>query len=204
MSQVDPQPDLWVQRLQAGSAEREPALEELRAFLLRGLAKSLSHRYGGGLDLDDVVQVALLRILASLDSFRSESRFTTWAMSIAVRIGISELRRRHYRDVSLNFDSTDAHLRLDPILLASSPADREPSRQSLFALLQKLIDETLSERQRIAIRGTLEGLPIEEIAHRLGANRNAIYKLVHDARVRLRESFEACGVSADEISATLT
>ncbi|HVJ68806.1 MAG TPA: RNA polymerase sigma factor [Caulifigura sp.] len=195
--------DGWVRRLASDSPEREQALEQLRTHLVRGLAKSLSHRYGGAVDVEDVAQLSLLKILDSLASFRSESRFTTWAMSIAVRIGISQLRRKYYRDISLDASQEGERLTIDPALLSTGPADVEPSRNSLLALLQKLIDERLSDKQRLAIRGTLEGLPIEEIASRLGSNRNAVYKLVHDARVRLREGFESCGVSADEIASTL-
>ncbi len=34
----------------------------------------------------------------------------------------------------------------------------------------------------------------------LGSNRNAIYKLVHDARTRLRDGLERRGITADDIS----
>ncbi len=105
--------------------------------------------------------------------------------------------------MSLQGAGESQHLRIDPQLLASAPADAETQRQSLFLLLQRLIDEALTERQRLAVRGMLEGLPVEEIADRLNSNRNAIYKLIHDARMRLKEGFQAAGVSADEISETL-
>jgi RNA polymerase sigma-70 factor (ECF subfamily) len=71
-------------------------------------------------------------------------------------------------------------------------------------MLQKLIDESLSEKQRLAIRGTLQGLPVEEIAYRLNSNRNAVYKLVHDARLRLRKEFEACGITSEDIATVIS
>ena len=85
--------DSWLLRLQISAPGREQAIKELRNYLLRGLVRSLSHRYGGKIQIEDVAQVALLKILNSLDSFQCRSRFTTWAMSIATRVGISELRR---------------------------------------------------------------------------------------------------------------
>jgi len=66
-------------------------------------------------------------------------------------------------------------------------------------LLQRMIDERLSSKQRMAIRGSLEGLPVEEIAARMASNRNAVYKLVHDARLKLRQAFEAYGFTAEDI-----
>ncbi len=73
-----------------------------------------------------------------------------------------------------------------------------------MSLLQELIDETLSDKRRIAIRGTLEGLPVEDIAVWLKSNRNAVYELVRDAHVRLREGFESHGVIAEEILVTIS
>ena len=194
----------WVQRLQPDSVDREQAISELRGYLVRGLSRSLTHRYGGQVDVDDVAQLALLKILDSLNTFRHQSRFTTWATSIAVRIGIRQLRRHYYRDISLDISPGSDAIKIDIADSSARASVDHESRRSLFSLLQKLIDETLSDRQRLAIRGTLQGLPVEEIAERLGSNRNAVYKLIHDARIRLREGFEASGVTAEEILTTIS
>ena len=82
---------------------RDEALADLRAFLVRGLGYALAGR--PGVDdslLEDFAQEALLKILAGLDSFRGESRFTTWAQKIAVRVALTELRPHRWRDVSLD------------------------------------------------------------------------------------------------------
>ncbi len=196
-------PDDWLVRLREGAQGRDAAIEELRQYMVRGLAKSLTHRYGGKIQVDDVAQVAILKVLNSLDSFRSQSRFTTWAMSIATRVGISELRRQHYRDVSLDYSADGDRVRVDVEDKSASPTENNEERNRLFVMLQKLIDETLTAKQREAIRGSLAGLPIEIIAERLNSNRNAIYKLVHDARLRLRQGFEASGITAEDISNTI-
>ena len=76
----------------------------------------------------------------------------------------------------------------------------ELDRKSMVGKLQKLIDETLSEKQRFAIRASLAGLPVEVIAEKTGSNRNSVYKLVHDARTKLRSGLEASGVSVDVLA----
>lgn len=196
--------DAWLIRLSEGALERELAIEELRTILVRGLERSLRHRYGGSIQAEDVAQETLLKILSSLDTFQGRSKFTTWAMSIAIRIGISQLRRHYYRDISLNQHTRDGDFAIDvPAIEQDAPETRE-SRAKLFQMLQKLIDESLSEKQRLAIRGTLQGLPIEEIAYRLNSNRNAVYKLVHDARLRLRKEFEACGITSEDIATVIS
>jgi RNA polymerase sigma factor (sigma-70 family) len=195
--------DDWPKRLQEGAQNRDFAIEELRCYLLRGLARSLTHRYGGKIQVEDVAQVALVKILASLETFQGRSRFTTWAMSIATRIGISELRRHYYKDVSLDQSIEGESHRYEIEDTSANSAEQHAGKQAIFQLLTQLIQDCLSEKQRVAINGTLEGLPIEEIAVRLNSNRNAVYKLVHDARLRLRQGFEANGVRAEDIASTL-
>ncbi len=87
-----PDGESWVQRLQPEAVDRRLVIKELRNDLVCALTRSLTHRYGGHVDVDDVTQMALLKILDSLESFRHQSRFSTCAASIAIRIGISQLR----------------------------------------------------------------------------------------------------------------
>ena len=105
--------DAWLIRLSEGALERELAIEELRTILVRGLERSLRHRYGGSVQAEDVAQETLLKVLSSLDTFQGRSKFTTWAMSIAIRIGISQLRRHYYRDISLNQHTRDGDFTID-------------------------------------------------------------------------------------------
>lgn len=194
--------DDWVVRLRADDSKtRDAALSELRDLLVRGLSRSLTGRYSGGVSAEDVAQEALLKITASLDQFQGKSRFTTWAMTIATRIGISQLRRRHFRDKSLDAMRDSDGPSLDP------PAPKEtdgPERRELLATLGRLIEEELTEKQRLATRALLEGMPVEEIATRMGSNRNAVYKLVHDARTRLRDGFARAGIDAPTALSALT
>jgi RNA polymerase sigma factor (sigma-70 family) len=189
----------WVENLRAGASKQAQCIATLQLYLVRGLTRALKHRYGGTVPIEDVVQEALIKILESLDSFQGRSRFETWAMSIAIRIGISKLRRHYYRDVSLEHSMDEQGFQIAVEDHAADNSERAEDRLKLIGLLQVLIQESLSERQRVAIQGTLQGLPIEEIAIRLKSNRNAVYKLVHDARLRLKQGFEAQGFTSQDI-----
>ena len=83
------------------SPQADTALTDLRAILLRGLRYALAGRGVTESDLEDFTQDALLKVLRELASFRGEARFTTWAQKVAVRVALTELRRRRWRDVSL-------------------------------------------------------------------------------------------------------
>jgi len=65
--------------------------------------------------------------------------------------------------------------------------------------LRHAIATQLSERQRVAILAELRGVPTVEIAERLGSNQNALYKLTHDARKKLRTALVADGFTAESL-----
>ena len=69
--------DQWLADLRGPNPEE--ALGDLYEVLVRGLKAGL-RTSGGGVDASagDFAQEALIRITGNLDSFRGESRFTTW------------------------------------------------------------------------------------------------------------------------------
>jgi RNA polymerase sigma-70 factor (ECF subfamily) len=184
------------------------ALEDLRAILLRGLRASLSNRIHTDLDAitEDFVQEALLKVLKSIDTFRGESRFTTWAQKIAIHVAFTELRRRRWKDVSLqDMIETPEGEEYTPIILTDPGAspEKETTQNDLMQIVFELIESELTERQRTAIVAVLQGgMPLGEVAKRMDTNRNALYKLIHDARKRLQESlYQRAGLTPQEVMA---
>jgi RNA polymerase sigma-70 factor (ECF subfamily) len=47
-------------------------------------------------------------------------------------------------------------------------------------------------------------MPVEVFAEKSGSNRNAVYKLVHDARVKLRSGFEDAGFLAEDVNSVFS
>lgn len=176
----------WQERLSGAAEERDEAIQELRVILLRGLTVSLGSRYSSGLQAEDIVQESLVKILGSLETFRGQSRFTTWAMTIATRIGISELRHKHYQDVSMDVMNLSKSLSFELAVDTSEPPECGLRRRQILQVLRDSIENDLTQKQRDATQALLDGFSVEEIALRLGSNRNAIYKLIHDARLRLK------------------
>jgi len=199
----NPTNDEWLRRLRSSDvADRDAALADLRELIVRGLNRSLNNHYGTrSFNTEDVAQDALLKIMNALDKFEGRSRFTTWAMSIATRVGLSEYRRRHCKDISLDGIVAGDSLKFEFAAEDTSPAGQSIDQQTILSKLQELIEHALTDKQRLAIRGLLEGLPMEEIASRTNSNRNAVYKLVHDARTKLKQGFEQSGIVAEDITA---
>ena len=178
---MDRDNETWLAHLGGTGPDQQAALSDLREALLRGLRRALSHRAGAGdAFLEDVVQDALVRILERLPQFEGRSRFLTWAMSVAIRVAMSELRRRRWKDVSL-----------DEVVVGGLTPGRA------------IVDEPGPDAkwQRAALLAELRGMPLDEIARHLGSNRNAVYKLTHDARKRLKRGLEMAGFGAEDIRA---
>jgi RNA polymerase sigma-70 factor (ECF subfamily) len=195
----------WIVALRQPGSEREEALADLRAFLVRGLGYALA-KYSDvqPAHLEDFAQDALLKILDGLDSFRGESRFTTWAQKIAVRVALTELRRHRWRNVSLDELTGFPDGDFVPSFLSDTSAgpDEQTLRHDLVEVLQHAIAKDLTDKQRqalVAVR--IHGMPIAEVARRMDTNRNALYKLLHDARERLKEALLDQGLSPEEILA---
>lgn len=198
MTTTSVESDPWVTRLK-NSDEQSAALEELREILLRGLRRAFGKRGGGESFCEDVAQETLLRILDRLDQFSGRSKFTTWALAIAIRIGTSQFRRKRFRDVSLHAADSDDNLQLQWADEDAVSAERRLDQEALVAALRELVATTLTGRQRQATEAIMHGMAVEIIAEKTGSNRNAVYKLIHDARQRLKQGLERAGYSAEDV-----
>jgi RNA polymerase sigma-70 factor, ECF subfamily len=193
----------WLAELRG--PERDRALTDLRTLLVRGLRVALRGRVRQGLNeaAEDFAQEALIKITANLDTFRGESQFTTWAQKIAVRTASTELRRKRWRDVSLQevLDSYGTRSGESDRLADEQPTPEQLTmRSTMVATVRRFVDDELTDKQREAIVAVMfEGMPQEEAARRMGTNRNALYKLMHDARRRLKKRMEAEGLSAQNV-----
>ena len=190
----------WVEALQTEGALREAALSDLRGVLLISLKTALKSQsdFVDSL-LDDFVQDSLVRILRSLDQFQNRSRFVTWATAIAIRVALTELRKRRWRDVSL--EKLVADTGFEPSAAETTP-DRES--QPIIAAMYRIIGSDLTDKQRTVLLAEIKGMAQEEIARQMGSSRNALYKLSHDARQRLKLGLEKAGFTAQECAITLS
>ena len=190
----------WIAGLRAGGEQQAKALEDLRAIILRGLPYAIAGRLDPNSPesealAEEVVQETLMRVLEYLDTFEGRSQFTTWAHKIAVRAALTELRRRRWREVPLpememNEDGDSSYRELP---------DDQVDRKDMLKRVNRIIMEELTDKQRKALMATMEGFPLEEAAQRLGMNRNALYKLMHDARLRLKKRLEKEGLTPQEV-----
>jgi RNA polymerase sigma-70 factor (ECF subfamily) len=196
--------DVWVRRLSAPGRERESAVEELHALLLRAARfemgrRGLPARVAGPSGLDDLAlqaaDDALVAILAKLHTYRGNSRFTTWAYKFALLEAAVKVRRRPWHGRELPLEADDWVELLDEG--RASPAGQAEASE-LIRAVRDAIAEALTPHQRaVLVAITLNDVPIDVLAERRSTTRGALYKTLHDARRKLRARLAEDGLALD-------
>jgi RNA polymerase sigma-70 factor (ECF subfamily) len=187
----------WVRRLGAGGGERQAAERELYARLVRIALAEVRRRSASipvtGPELDDVAHQAagdvMLAILAKLGDFRGESRFITWAYRFVILEVSSKLGRHYWRNPPVALDAGQWE-RL-PDRLGIDPA-RHAESAGILAEVRRVVDDELTVR-RVFVAIVVDGIPLDALAAELGLRRNAIYKVIFDARRKIRRALVANG-----------
>jgi len=194
----------WITALTGTGSVREAGLVRLHGLLVRVAVRELRRRDASsgiaGPELDDLAHQAaadaMVAIMARLDQFRGESRFTTWAYKFVMFEVSAKIGRHFWRAPPIAFDTEDWD-RL-PDRFGFDPAQASERRDFVRAVRQA-VDEDLTEHQRqIFVTLVLDGVPLDALAEKLGSSRNAIYKTMFDARRKLRASLVANGYLDDE------
>jgi RNA polymerase sigma-70 factor, ECF subfamily len=189
----------WLAALGAEGAERERAVRELHDLLLRAARFEIARRRGSlphlrGDDFDDLAHQsaddALVAILAKLDDYRGESRFTTWAYKFALLEAAVKLRRRAWQGRELPLEPEQWTV----IAAGDSSPSADAEQRELLARIREAMDAELTPHQReVLVAVALNGVPIDVLAERLSTTRGALYKTVHDARKKLRHHLAEAG-----------
>ena len=194
----------WVERLRPESRDRDAAIAELREVLLRAArfevrrrCDRLSEIRGG--DQEDLAQQsaadALLAILSKLDDFRGQSKFTTWAYKFALYEAAAKIRKRAWQGRELPLEAEEWPQVPDPGLAPHG----EVEMNDLLATIREEIETSLTPRQReVLVALALNEVPIDVLAERLDSTRGALYKVLHDARKRLRTALAQRGMILDD------
>ena len=196
--------DAWVRRLSAHGRERESAVEDLHALLLRATRFELRRRAlppsgGGPAGLDDLaVQAAddaLVAILAKLHTYRGRSRFTTWAYKFALLEAAVKVRRRPWHGREIPLEAEDWAELLDE--QRASPARQAEASEQIHAVRDAIAEALTPHQRAVLVAITLNDVPIDVLAQRRSTTRGAIYKTLHDARCKLRERLVEDGLELD-------
>ena len=205
----------WLNDLSASGEVQEAAIADLRDLLLRAALYFFSRNLGDfqGLNreeitqrAEDCAQDALIAVLDHLSDFRGDSKFSTWAYKFAINIALMASRRERWKGISLDeLASSDKSNFFERVMQDKSDGvapEQSAMQGEIRRILRELIERDLTEKQRqVLFMMVFNDVPMDEVVRHLDTNRNAIYKMLHDARRKLKSGLQARGF---EIGETLT
>jgi RNA polymerase sigma-70 factor, ECF subfamily len=199
--QLDVESRGWVDGLRATGVERARALERLHELLLRAAyaeAHRRRHLYPeiGGAELDDLCSQAaddaVVAVTNKLDGYRGASRFTTWAYAFVIFEISVKLRRHAWRRGRIPTADDDATW--DRLAEGADAAQSRVESAELLGALRRAVAQELTPRQReVFVAVALNDVQIDVVAGQLHSSRGAVYKVLHDARAKLRRRLEREG-----------
>ena len=202
----------WLHNLNASGELQEAAITELRDILLRAalyfFSRNLSDFEGTSRDdilqrAEDCAQDALIAVMNHLKDFRGDSKFTTWAYKFAINTALMAARRERWKGVSLDELSEAGEAAFSKwVMLDKSEGvtlEKAAIQNELRGVIRNVIESELTEKQRqVLLWMVFNEVPMDEVVQHLGTNRNSVYKLLHDARVKLKSGLQERGFEVNE------
>ena len=140
-------------------------------------------------DAEDVSQEAFIRAFRKLESFRAESKFSTWLISIT----INEARTRLRRQALVRMEPLDQHPDEDkgisPALLRDwrEIPSEAVERSEVRNLIRLAVEQLPDIYRQVFLMRDVEELTINETAEALNISIPSVKVRLHRARMRLQK-----------------
>jgi RNA polymerase sigma-70 factor (ECF subfamily) len=143
-------------------------------------------------DAEDVVQESFQQAFIHLNSFKGDSRFSTWLSRIAINAALMKLRKKHHLwDVSLDesADKKESSSRIDVEDQGLNPEQLYAQNERQRILSEAMNELTPGMRKAIELR-ELGERSTEETARIMGISVGAVKARVFHGRRKLRERLQ--------------
>jgi RNA polymerase sigma-70 factor (ECF subfamily) len=141
-------------------------------------------------DAEDVAQETFIKIYRNLRSFRGESKFSTWALSIARNEGLAWLRKKASRpEEPLEPVLEDSGGDFTPALLTDwreVPPEALERKQLQECLCRAILQLPPIYREVVQLRD-IDELDVQETANILGITPGSVKVRLHRARTMLQK-----------------
>ena len=140
-------------------------------------------------DAEDVVQEAFIRAFRKLSSFRAESKFSTWLISITINEARTRLRRQALVRMEPLDQLPDQDKSVSPALLRdwreipSEAVEREEVRN----LIQRVVEQLPNIYRQVFLLRDVEELTTSETAETLNISIPSVKVRLHRARMMLQK-----------------
>ena len=178
---TDPCPDPLAADLdlaRRAGADDPGAREAVLGRVLDRVRASVYYLASRDRDVDDLVQLALLDVLAAVGTYRGEAPLERWADRIAVRSALKRLGRRRRREQIVTLPGEPP---------ADRPAESEDglARRELRALLAEHLGRLSEERRTAVLLHLVHGYSVQEVADATSAPVNTVRDRLQTGRRQL-------------------
>lgn len=149
---------------------------------------------GSRTEAEDLSQEVFITVFKSIDSFRGDSRLSTWLYRVAVnhtknRVKFLDRRgRKGQRDID---DSPEAEVsRGGPVTARVDRPDERTEGNELEGKIRVALNALDEDHRELIVLRDLEGLSYEEIVTITGLPDGTVKSRLHRARAALRDAIE--------------
>ena len=157
-------------------------------------------RLVGEAEAEDVAQETFVKINRSLDSFRGESRLSTWIYRIATNTAMDHLRKPSSGQSRQWDDDADGGGEAGEDVLADNAPlhDTLLIRKDMNECIRGLVNDLPENYRSVLALSDLEGFTNAEIGEVLGLSLDTVKIRLHRARLQLKKSMDhACHLYRD-------
>lgn len=168
-----------VEKARAGDQDAARLLVDAHKERLHGFVWRIMRNHH---DSEELCQEAFLKAFANLDSFSAEYRFSTWLFTIAYRLCLNSLRRKHALSGEIDFSN---------IASGAADASEEVAESEEASRLKAAIWEAV-DRLSVPQRATVllfyrEEMSCQAVSQVLGMPVATVKSHLHRARARLQD-----------------
>ena len=153
----------------------------------------------GEADAEDLTQEVFVKVDKGLETFKGESKLSTWIYRIATNAGLDRLRsawhRQSSREVSVSGEAGDPDMELadqDSCTTKKTPsAPQEVIKFEMNECIREFVERLPPDYRTVIVLSELKDLKNQEVADILGISLDAVKIRLHRARTRLKKEFEA-------------
>lgn len=177
-------PDVDLTLAMADYADGDPAAFEIVYAALAPVVRACQRRWVGDATLaEDLTQETFLRLHRVRLQYRAGAPVGPWVLTIARRLSIDALRRRGAWGERLTGDGSLPEVGVAPVEAGEAP---EPDVEAMMAALRAAVSTLPDGQREVVALHKLEGLPLAEVAARLGIREGAARVRAHRGYARLR------------------
>ena len=164
-------------------------------------------RLVGEFEAEEVAQIVFEKISRNLNSFKGDSKLSTWIYRVATNTALDRLKSQSFKYsfagplAPLPINLTEAEKPVSSTSRTVRSPDKKAIQNEMSECVREFVDRLSPDYQTIIVLKDIEGLTNKEIAEVLEISIDSAKIRLHRARKQLKESLAAgCDFYVDERS----